>query len=132
MKVETAQKIRQEVFVKEQGIPEELEIDGDDDISIHMLALASNQQIIGTGRLTIHADFGILSRISVIETYRNKGIGKHILSVLEIIARQNNLLSLTLSPHSHLEEFYTSLGYQKDGEGKVVGKYSLLSMTKQL
>lgn len=86
----TTQKIRKEIFVKEQGIPEELEIDGDDASCIHLLALTSNQQIIGTGRLAIHADTGVLSRISVIEAYRNKGIGKHILIELEKIARQKN------------------------------------------
>ena len=124
-----ARKIRTEVFVIEQGIPAELDLDSNEDRSIILLAMAGTK-CIGTGRLTINKDDGILSRISVIKKYRNHGIGKSIISELEIIANQNNVQTLTLTPHIHLEDFYVSLGYKKAGEKKAVGKYMLLNMSK--
>ena len=43
-------KIRFEVFVDEQNVPEELEIDGLDDEAKHVLAYIDNEAI-GTGRI---------------------------------------------------------------------------------
>lgn len=125
-----ARNIRKNVFVLEQGIPEELDTDEDDERSIHLLALGIDPRFIGTGRLTINQDAGVLSRISVIKQYRNRGIGKLILLELERIARQKGLRSLTLAPHEYLENFYATLGYKKNDSEKIVGKYKLLSMTK--
>lgn len=124
-----ARKIRTEVFVIEQGIPAELDLDSNEDRSIILLAMAGTK-CIGTGRLTINEDDGILSRISVIKEYRNHGIGKSIISELEIIAKQNNVQTLTLTPHIYLENFYDSLGYKKVGKKEVVGNYRLLTMSK--
>ena len=124
-----ARKIRKEVFVIEQRIPAELDLDSNEDCSTILLALAGTK-CIGTGRLTINKIDGILSRISVSKEYRNLGIGKSIISELEIIAKQNNVQTLILTPHIYLENFYVSLGYKKVGEEKVAGKYRLLTMSK--
>lgn len=132
--ISAAKKIRKEVFVKEQGFPKELDADSNDDCSIHLLALDSQKQIIGTGRLTIAPDnkSGVLSRISVIASFRNKGAGKQIVSELELIAKQNSLNKVTLMPHFYLQRFYEALGYQNDNNDKLVAGYRLLSMSKQL
>jgi predicted GNAT family N-acyltransferase len=45
-----SQKIRNEVFVQEQGIPIELDLDGWDDNSYHALAY-DNNQVVGVARL---------------------------------------------------------------------------------
>ena len=127
-----ARDIRRKVFSLEQGIPTELDLDEDEERSIHLLALVPPSQFIGTGRLTINTSTGILSRISIIESYRNKGLGKLIIMRLEAIAKEKGLSTLTLAPHSYLENFYSSLGYSKTKGEKVVGKYTLLSMTKRI
>jgi predicted GNAT family N-acyltransferase len=130
--LKAARDIRRKVFSIEQGIPAELDLDEDEERSIHLLALIQPTQFIGTGRLTINTNTGILSRISIVESYRNKGIGKLIIMKLEAIAKEKALTTLTLSPHSYLEDFYSSLGYSKIEGEKVVGKYTLLSMIKKI
>lgn len=130
--IESARGIRKIVFGIEQGIPEELDLDEDDERSIHVLALTTDSEFIGTGRLTINEQAGILSRISIIQSYRNKGIGKLIIRELEAIAKEKGLRSLTLAPHTHLESFYAQLGYVKTEGEKAVGKYTLLSMSKSI
>lgn len=130
--IESARGIRKIVFGIEQGIPEELDLDEDDERSIHVLALTTDSEFIGTGRLTINEQAGILSRISIIQSFRNKGIGKLIIRELEAIAKEKGLRSLTLAPHTHLESFYAQLGYVKTEGEKAVGKYTLLTMSKSI
>jgi predicted GNAT family N-acyltransferase len=130
--IEAARRIRKNVFGIEQGIPVELDLDEDEERSIHVLALTTASVSIGTGRLTVNGQAGILSRISIIEPYRNKGIGKLIIMELEAIAKEKGLRTLTLAPHTHLESFYAQLGYVKTAGEKAVGKYTLLSMTKRI
>jgi predicted GNAT family N-acyltransferase len=127
-----AREIRRKVFFLEQGIPAELDLDEDEERSIHVLAITKPMQFIGTGRLTINGNTGILSRISIIEPFRNKGVGQLIILRLEAIAKEKRLSTLTLAPHSYLENFYARLGYSKIEGEKVVGKYTLLSMTKKI
>ena len=78
--INAARDIRRIVFSLEQGIPPELDIDEDENRSIHLLAFIPPSQYIGTGRLTINDHAGILSRISIIESHRNKGIGKSVIA----------------------------------------------------
>jgi predicted GNAT family N-acyltransferase len=132
--IQAAREIRTQVFIREQGIPQEMDLDDDEEQSMHLLAITTGFDpiVVGTGRLTVRGETGILSRIAVIETYRSQGIGKLILLELEKIAMEKKLHSLSLTPHSYLENFYASLGYIKmDGE-KVVGKYNLLYMEKMI
>lgn len=125
--------LRKQVFVEEQGIPLELEIDGKDDSSFHVKVVNKKHEIIGTGRLTLESpSHGIISRIAIRQDYRKLGIGKKIIHYLEKIARQKELNELTLKPHKYLESFYASLGYIKYGDEEQVGSYALVNMKKQL
>ena len=130
--LKAVREIRRNVFSIEQGIPAELDLDEDEERSIHLLAFIPPCQFIGTGRLTINSSTGILSRISIIESHRNRGIGKLIIMELEAIAKEKGLKKLTLNPHAHLENFYTGLGYAKNIGEKVVEKHILLFMTKRI
>lgn len=131
--IRVSKNIRQKVFVDEQGIPSELDNDGDDAGSIHLLAFdLADRCFIGTGRLTINGQKGNLSRICVLNPFRKSGVGKLLVMELESIARQKGIHQLTLTPHDYLEKFYESLGYRKeDGDVEVAG-YKLLFMSKSM
>ncbi len=130
-----AQSLRIEVFVKEQGIPEHLEIDEKDDVSYHAIAIEeTTNEIIGTGRLTPKSDKeGTLARIAISKKARKMGIGKKIMILLEEKARSLGIQSLDLTPHKYLEKFYNSLGYTtiNENEGEVAG-HALIRMKKRL
>ena len=83
-------KIRFEVFVDEQNVPEELEIDGLDDEAKHVLAY-SDDEPIGTGRILIDGHIG---RVAVLKKYRGLGIGKSVMQELIKWAQKNNLEKL--------------------------------------
>jgi predicted GNAT family N-acyltransferase len=122
-------KMRHSIFVVEQGIPKELDDDGKDEDSIHLLVY-STDEIIASGRLTIQKQDGVLSRIAVKAFYRSLGIGKKLVLELEQIAKEMGVKKLSLTPHAYLEKFYVNLGYQKTNITEKVDKYDLLKMIK--
>ena len=124
--------MRQEIFVKEQGIPQELDKDGLDSKSIHVLASDEHGHPVASGRLTIQDENGILSRIAVAKDFRGLELGKKIVKKLEEIAKEKKIKQLSLSPHAYLEKFYADLGYTTESGQKSVGKYTLLTMSKEI
>ena len=105
-------KIRFEVFVDEQNVPEELEIDGLDDEAKHVLAYLDNEAI-GTGRILSDGHIG---RIAVLKKHRGLGIGKIMMQSLMQSAEEAKLEKLWLSSQWHARGFYLDLGFQCEGE----------------
>lgn len=123
--------LRKKVFVQEQGIPLELELDGKDNESLFSIATDEDNHVLACGRLTIvDQNDGIISRIAVKKEFRGKGIAREIVIHLEQLAKDKGLSRLTLKPHDHLHDFYSSLGYMKYGEIEYVGKHALFNMEK--
>jgi predicted GNAT family N-acyltransferase len=104
--------IRFEVFVKEQGVPAEIELDEADAQSIHALAF-HGAQAVGTGRLLPD---GHLGRMAVLRQFRGKGIGSALLVKLIEAARQRGERTIALSAQVHAVDFYRAHGFQPQGE----------------
>ena len=105
-------KIRFEVFVDEQNVPEDLEIDGLDDEAKHVLAYIDGKPI-GTGRILSDGHIG---RVAVLKKYRGLGIGNSIMKVLIKWAQQNKFEKLWLSSQWHAHSFYLGLGFVCEGD----------------
>ena len=99
--------IRYEVFVDEQNVPEELEIDGLDGEAKHVLAFVDGVPI-GTGRIL---DDGHIGRVAVLKDYRGFGIGKLIMKELIKWAQDITLKKVWLSSQLHAHSFYLDLGF---------------------
>ena len=104
--------IRYEVFVGEQNVPEELEIDGLDDEAKHVLAFVDGLPI-GTGRILVDGHIG---RVAVLKNYRGHGIGKLIMKELIKWAQDISLKKVWLSSQWHAHSFYLDLGFVCVGE----------------
>ena len=104
--------IRYEVFVGEQNVPEELEIDGLDGEAKHVLAFVDGVPI-GTGRIL---DDGHIGRVAVLKDYRGFGIGKLIMKKLIKWAQDITLKKVWLSSQWHAHSFYLDLGFVCVGE----------------
>jgi len=104
--------IRYEVFVEEQNVPEELEIDGLDNEARHVLAFV-DEVPIGTGRIL---EDGHIGRIAVLEKHRSLGIGKLIMKELIKWAQEMSLEKVWLSSQWHAHSFYLDLGFVCVGE----------------
>ena len=104
--------IRYEVFVGEQNVPEELEIDGLDGEAKHVLAFVDALPI-GTGRILRDGHIG---RVAVLKNYRGLGIGKSIMKELIKWAQDKSLKKVWLSSQWHAHSFYLDLGFDCVGE----------------
>jgi predicted GNAT family N-acyltransferase len=107
------QDLRRRVFIIEQQVPEELEWDDADAVSVHALALDGEGQPIGTGRLLPDGHIG---RMAVVREWRRRGVGKAILEWLMANARQQGFHALHLHAQTHALDFYASHGFIAQGD----------------
>ncbi len=105
-------RIRFKVFVDEQNVPKELEIDGFDDQAKHVLT-SINGIVIGTGRILSDGHIG---RVAVLKEYRGRGVGKDIMNELTLWAMEIKIKKIWLSSQWHAHSFYLDLGFLCDGE----------------
>jgi predicted GNAT family N-acyltransferase len=107
--------IREKVFIQEQGVPEDMELDELDPTATHVLAY-KGPLCVGTGRL-VHLDnhHAQIGRMAVLSTFRNRGIGKAMLNHLITLAQTEGVLSLVLHSQVSAIPFYAKLGFIADG-----------------
>ncbi|KFZ42621.1 N-acetyltransferase [Anoxybacillus flavithermus] len=102
--------VRRAVFIDEQGVSEEEEIDAFERESIHFV-IYDDDQPIAAGRFRIIDDVGKIERICVLPAYRGRGIGKRIMEAIEQYAKQH-VTKVKLNAQTHAEPFYKQLGYE--------------------
>ncbi len=105
-------RIRHEVFIREQNVPESDEWDDDDAVSVHALARL-NREPVGTGRLN---PAGKIGRIAVIAGLRGRGIGALILRRLLEAARDHGIREPYLHAQLQAVPFYERLGFSRQGD----------------
>lgn len=105
--------IRIEVFVKEQGVPLEDELDKFDTLDglCEHLLVYYNEQPVGTGRIRFINEVGKLERICILKPYRTFGLGKVVIKALEEIAVKRGASQVKLHGQTQAEGFYKKLGY---------------------
>ena len=106
------QAVRRAVFVVEQGIPEHLEWDEHDAVSVHALALIE-RRAIGCGRLLPDGHIG---RMAVLSQMRGQGVGAALLDALVDEARRRGMRALQLHAQLHASGFYARAGFVADGQ----------------
>jgi len=110
---ERASRIRFRVFVEEQGVPRDIEIDDMDGSCIHALALDERGAAVGTGRLLPDGHIG---RMAVLEEWRRRGVGAALLEKLIEKAKERGHKEVLLSAQVHALEFYRRHGFNPLGE----------------
>jgi predicted GNAT family N-acyltransferase len=105
--------VREAVFIREQGVPVELEWDGLDEDSHHVLALSNSGQAIGCGRILPNAHIG---RIAVVPDWRCKKVGTAILEGLLAYASSRGYPEVDLDAQVHALPFYLRFGFVPEGE----------------
>ncbi|WP_158249983.1 GNAT family N-acetyltransferase [Zhongshania marina] len=105
-------RIRHEVFVDEQAVPLELELDEHDPYCHHWLALVDGQAV-GTVRMRNNGSIG---RMAVSKAYRNRGIGKALLQAAITYAKDQDWRELKLAAQDHAIDFYAAAGFVAHGD----------------
>jgi predicted GNAT family N-acyltransferase len=114
--------IRMTVFVEEQAVPPEEELDSYDVIAAHFLARLTGVDphpsgIIGTARLVDKGHgVGKIGRVAVLREHRGRGVGAVLMRRVEEAAHAADYTELILEAQMHALPFYEKLGYIAEGE----------------
>ncbi|AEH51561.1 PatB family C-S lyase [Pseudothermotoga thermarum] len=109
-------KIREEVFVKEQGIDKSLEVDGKDQEALHYLLKHFSIPVATARSRKIEEDTYKIERVAVLKEYRKLGYGKTIMNKIEEYLMQKGAKKFVLNSQLWIAGFYERLGYEKVGE----------------
>lgn len=105
--------IREAVFIREQGIPAELEWDGLDESCRHALALSHQGGAIGCGRMLANGHIG---RISVLPQWRKQKVGTAIMEALLDYARAHDYKQVDVDAQTVAVPFYRKFGFAEQGK----------------
>ncbi|MEM7193505.1 MAG: GNAT family N-acetyltransferase [Pseudomonadota bacterium] len=122
-------RLRVKVFVEEQDVPLELEVDDMDSDYKHAAAFDSGGALIGTGRLL---PSGKIGRMAVLSDYRNQGVGRKILDALVEQAKTSKLKSIYLDSQLTAVNFYKKSGFVPQGEIFLDAGIEHITMTRNL
>jgi predicted GNAT family N-acyltransferase len=100
--------IRFAVFVEEQAVPAEMEIDHWDPLCVHAVAYGAEGRAVGTGRLLPDGHIG---RMAVMPEARKLGVGSALLRSLMQEAGRRGHAAAVLSAQTHAIAFYQRHGY---------------------
>lgn len=128
-----ALKIRNQVFVVEQNVPLDLEIDQYEALTVHFVLYDENRLPMATVRLLPMEDQKIkVQRMAVLSEYRQKGLGKIIMQAAETFAKEQCYHSLILGAQLTAVSFYERVGYQAEGDIFLDAGIEHVTMTKEI
>ncbi|MGA1676321.1 MAG: GNAT family N-acetyltransferase [Pseudomonadales bacterium] len=106
------QRIREIVFIIEQGVPREEEWDDQDELAEHFIAIDTNGNALGCARLLPSGQIG---RMAVLSQHRGLGIGRALLRAAMTGARARGMRAVFLHAQTHALEFYRKSGFVEHG-----------------
>jgi predicted GNAT family N-acyltransferase len=108
--------IRRKVFIEEQNVPEDIEIDEFEQEAVHFLALVDGIPL-GTGRLRLKKQYVKFERIATLKEARGSGVGKELMRIMQDYAHAHYPAYV---PAMHAQTsavgFYEKLGWQARGD----------------
>ena len=115
--MEGALSVRFRVFVAEQNVPMDEELDEFDSSATHAIVL-SQGEVVATGRVVYGNEDSAarIGRMAVDMEWRRKGIGGRLLRFLEEEAAAQGVSTYILNAQEYVKDFYASHGYVERGE----------------
>jgi predicted GNAT family N-acyltransferase len=124
--------VRRQVFVREQGISEDLVFDGRDREAMHMVVKVG-EKVIGSARVQFLAgNQAKLERMAVLKRYRRKGIGKEILLFLDTVWKDKRVQQVIIHAQLEVVPFYKLCGFDELGSPFREAGIKHIKMSKQV
>lgn len=127
--------IRRIVFIEEQNVPEEIELDDYDEGSSTTHLLLHNEQgdAIGTARFRPYGENIMkVERVAILRTMRGSGAGKALMQAIEAEAIAAGYAAMKLGAQLHALPFYESLGFTVCSDVYLEAGINHADMMKQL
>ena len=101
--------------MREQSVPEELEMDDLDAEAVHFLMRDADGEPIGTARMLERGDAVKIGRVAILSELRGHGYGRAIMEFVMDEARTRGFREAKLSSQTYAIPFYESLGFVAEG-----------------
>ena len=108
-------RIRTTVFVEEQEVPLELEMDEYDAVATHFL-LRDGETPLATARLVDKYGLAKIGRVAVLKEARGRGLGLLLMQAVIEEAKHRGFTESVLDAQTYAVPFYARLGYVAEGE----------------
>lgn len=123
--------VRKNVFIEEQNVPEEEEMDQFDQTATHFVVYDQGNPV-GAGRFRVIDGIGKVERICIVASVRKKGLGKLIMDEIERFAATKGIQTVKLNAQIHAEPFYQKIGYETVSDEFMDAGIPHVAMTKIL
>ncbi len=110
--LEDAFDVRREVFIDEQDVAEDIEMDGKDDGALHVVLYDGDYPIATARTRFVDDETAKFERVAVRAEYREKGLGRAVMDAIEEVAREDGATHAVLHGQTSVEAFYHELGYE--------------------
>jgi predicted GNAT family N-acyltransferase len=132
VELQEAFEVRRQVFVREQGISEDLVFDGHDREALHIV-VKDGAKVIGSARVQFLADNQAkLERMAILKRYRRKGIGREMLLFLDAVWRDKQVRQVIIHAQIEVVPFYKLCGFDELGSPFWEAGIKHIKMRKQL
>lgn len=121
--------IREQVFIQEQKVPAELELDEYDATAVHLLAYNETDEAVGTVRLLKDGHIG---RMAVLPQVRGRGIGSQLLNEVINLAKTQGLHEVYLYAQTQAVPFYLKHHFQPVGKEFMEAGIAHLHMRREI
>ena len=125
--------IRKKVFVKEQNVPEENEIDKYEELSYHVIGYTKDGDPFATARFRpLNTKLGKVERVAITKENRGLGYSKLLMKSIEEIAKDLDFDKLTMHAQTQAQAFYEKIGYKAIGETFIEENIEHVRMNKSI
>jgi predicted GNAT family N-acyltransferase len=108
-------KIRETVFINEQKVSREEEMDEFDETATHVIAYY-NDEVAGCARIRFLGNRSKLERIAVLPKFRKRGVGKKIVEFLVDYSKKKCATEAIMNAQIYANDFYVKCGFKPRGE----------------
>jgi predicted GNAT family N-acyltransferase len=129
--VRAALALRNEVFVGEQGVPLDEEVDERDAGALHLVAVRDGS-VVGTCRLVAAGDTVRLGRMAVAREARGRGVAAMLLAEADARALGLGARRMALGAQTAATGLYERAGYRASGERFLDAGIEHVMMEKRL
>jgi predicted GNAT family N-acyltransferase len=123
--------LRRAVFVEEQGVPPEMEVDDEDKAAIHLVATIG-ERVVATLRITPMGNADRIGRVAVRREFRRNRIASRLIDRASRLIAENGGREIMLHAQVQTVDFYRRLGYCEEGEVEMDAGIPHIWMRKRL
>ena len=129
--IRAALDLRHEVFVVEQLVPVEEEMDEHDATALHLVAVEDGR-VVATARVVLDGDTARVGRVAVARAARRRGIASRLIAASEAHAGERGARRVELAAQTGALALYERAGYTAYGERFMDAGLEHLMMEKRL